>query len=168
MCVVKIVNKEYATQKDLYNLVNYAIMPEHCICGLYGTQGLLKADVATMTIAMSMVKNVYGKTKCRQALHCIVSFSNEEMQFINANSALYIGYEVAFFFNDCQVVFGVHDNEDNLHIHFVINTTSYKDGKQYAIGPAGLYKLKSAVENIVRKYIPRPENPIEAIDRLMG
>lgn len=166
MAVVKFVDKEYSRPEAICNLVNYAINPEHCICGLYGTQGIAKVDGSIMAGNMIAVKEVYGKTTRRQVLHCIISFSEYEMKYITPRIAQLIGYEVSAFFEGYQVVFGIHDNEDNLHIHFIINTTSYIDGKQYAIGPVGVYKLKSVVDNIVRKYISHDENVMERIDAL--
>lgn len=167
MSIVKSTDNFYVTMKDLYNLVNYTIKPNHCICGMYGTQGLLKADGDTMAKAMLDIKNIYGKSGMRQALHYIVSFSEDEMQYITPHDARMIGYEVAEFFTNCQVVFGVHDNEDNLHIHFVVNTTSYADGRQYSVGSQGLYLLKNLVEDIVKKYVPAPSITTENTKTLL-
>ena len=45
-----------------------------------------------------------------------------------------IGYIVAGYFTGWQIVFGIHTNEEHLHIHFVMNTVSYENGLKFSYG----------------------------------
>lgn len=52
-------------------------------------------------------------------------------------------------------MFGVHTNEDNLHIHFVLNTVSYENGLKFSIGFVELQNIKRGIEKIVEEYHAR-------------
>lgn len=149
MPVIKSINKPYRKSNDLKNLVAYAVKPTHCLEGIYGAQGLIKSDALDMWKQMQSEKEHFRKTDGKQAHHYIVSFSEREMQTIGPLEAQAIGYKACRFFEDYQVVFGVHTNEDNLHIHFILNSVSYKNGIKLTMNPARLAKFKRYVECIV-------------------
>ena len=46
-----------------------------------------------------------------------------------------------------QVVYGIHTNEPNLHIHFIINSTSYINGQKYKINTTLIPVFYKAVKN---------------------
>ena len=48
-----------------------------------------------------------------------------------------------------QTVFVVHDNTDDLHIHFVINSLSYETGLKYGVDG----KLCSMIKSLVGKRV---------------
>lgn len=149
MSVFKIMYNKYGDIQDLKNLVNYAIKPEHCIEGIYGAQGVLKGNSDEMYRQMYEIKNYFNKKNGRQALHFILSFSKEEEKFIGLREALEIGYAVAGYFAGWQIVFGVHTNENHLHIHFAMNTVSYVNGLKFSIGIGELQKIKKWIEEMI-------------------
>lgn len=155
MSVFKMIYNRYNNLHDLENLVHYAIRPEHCIEGIYGAQGVSKGSADEMYQQMYGIKSFYNKKSGRQAMHFVLSFSKEEERFIGVKEALEIGYIVAGYFTGWQVVFGVHTNEDNLHIHFVLNTVSYENGLKFSIGFVELQNIKRGIEKIVEEYHAR-------------
>lgn len=85
-------------------------------------------------------------------MHYLLSFSGEEEEYIGVNEALRIGYIVADFFRGWQVVFGIHTDTDNLHIHFIVNCTSYENGRAFDMGPVGLQEVKEYIKAVVWNY----------------
>ncbi len=155
MSIFKIMDHKYRNMQDLENLVNYAIKPEHCIEGTYGAQGVLKGNTEEMYLQMYEIKNYFNKKKGRQAMHFILSFSEQEEKFIGLREALEIGYAVAGYFAGWQIVFGVHTNGEHLHIHFVLNTVSYVNGLKFSIGIAEVQKIQKWIEKMIDGYSNR-------------
>ena len=146
MPVFKAVNKAYRDGSDFRNLVLYAVNRETGETNVCGAQAVMLGDADSMYGQMEEVKRYFRKEDKRQALHYVLSFSKGEMEYIGIREALEIGYSVAgYFFTGWQTVFGIHTDTDNLHIHFVVNGTSYEDGRAFDIGPAGLQEIKEYV-----------------------
>lgn len=153
MCIVKIVNNPYSHPKDVKNLIHYAVQESHCMCGFYGATGMAVGNVEEMTAAMRQVKKEFQKKEGRQLLHIVVSFDDKNEAWVTPELAYRIGYEFAAeFFDGYQVVFGVHDNEDNLHLHLVLNSVSYQDGLKYGVPQNGPQAMKHMVESIMKNY----------------
>ena len=75
------------------------------------------------------------------------------MGYIGTQKALWIGYAFAgYCFLGWQAVFGVHTDTESLHIHFIVNTTSYENGRAYGIGPGGLEEMKQYADVLVWNY----------------
>jgi len=150
MCVVKSMNKRYSTPADIYRALSYIERDDHNICGLRGATGMELQRPRQMQKAMLQVKNEYLKEGGRQILHLTVSFSKEEERIVNLRMALYMGYEIAgIFMAGYQTAFAVHDNTDDLHIHFIINSVSYEDGLKYGVDRKLCGLIKSWVEKKV-------------------
>lgn len=61
--------------------------------------------------------------------------------------AYILSWQIAAFYADrYQIVFGVHDNTDNVHMHFVFNTVRFVDGLKYSESYSDLYKLNVYVD----------------------
>lgn len=58
----------------------------------------------------------------------------------------------AYYGKRYQVFFGIHGNTDHRHIHFVMNTVSYIDGKKYAEGYDDFFKFREYVNTVVESY----------------
>ena len=152
MPVFKAINKHYNTHEDLWNLINYVIADEHCVEKVYGAQGIVKSQTDNMYQQMINVKKYFRKEEGRQALHYVLSFSKDEEEYIGLQEALEIGYRIAYFFSGWQVLFGVHTNTEHLHIHFVVNNTSYENGKSFSMGIRGLQQGQVIARNAVMNY----------------
>ncbi len=148
--IIKVVNKNYRTQKDLENLVGYVlrIKPSdrhHCSCGSFG------AGTITAYEEMVKVQNFYGKTEDRLARHFIVSF--DDNYCIDSETAVRLAYRIALYYGSRhQIIFGVHEDTGNIHIHFVLNTVSFVDGLKFTESPGEFARFKHYVENVVNEY----------------
>lgn len=79
---------------------------------------------------MEAVAKAFGKNKGKRVRHSELSFSAEEG--ISAEQAdLYAREIVLHYAPEYQIVYAVHDDTENTHIHFVMNQISYVDGHRY-------------------------------------
>lgn len=168
MLIVQVRNESYQKETDMLNLIKYAF-GSHCECGLYGAQGLLVGSADEMFADIMDEKKEFSKDGGRMAVHMIVSFDQDMMEYVDPKTALQIGYDIcAVCFPGFQVIFGVHDNTDNLHIHFVVNTVSYYTGNKFSKSVYDLQKIKNNMECIVNTYKPISYvNTIDELDNLM-
>lgn len=164
MLFVQVRNDPYKKERDLRNVIAYTF-GEHCKCGLYGAQGLLVDTADSMYANIMEEKREFTKDSGRMAIHIIVSFDQDMMKYISPEVALHIGYDIcAECFSGFQIIFGVHDNTDNLHIHFVVNTVSYYTGNKFSKSIYDLQKINKEMERIVNAY--KPINYVNTIDEL--
>lgn len=146
------INKGYKRETDVRNVVAYAV-GEHCQCGLFGAQGLLAGTADSMFLSIMEEKREFSKDGGRMVLHIIVSFDDCMKEYITPEVALRIGYDICTAcFPGFQVVFGVHDNTEHLHIHFVVNTVSYYTGKKFSRSVSEIWRMENVMEQIVSSY----------------
>lgn len=142
------INNNYNNEDALDGVIPYVIHSQNNIHNLAFGFG---CNIKNCIEQFKIIKQVYGKCEGRQLRHFIVSFAKSEN--IDSQDAFYIGYEVCQYYSDrYQIIYGLHENTDDLHIHFVMNTVSYVDGKMYREGYSDFNTLKALVDNIVAKY----------------
>ena len=141
-------------QIDLSNEIRYVTNYEKTK-GFIGGWGVTPYNPEQMIYQMTMVKKCYGREQSgwRQLKHIITSFEKEWN--ISPNLALTIAYEIAAYYaGTYQICFGIHENTDNIHIHFILNTVSYIDGKMFCGGPFELAAFKQYVNQVFGRFIP--------------
>lgn len=95
------------------------------------------------------VKDFYRKEGGKQIFHIIFSF---DKYLFTAEECVGIGYKIAEYWGDeRQVVFAVHDDTENLHIHMGINTVAYTNGNYKAFFP--IEEIREFVEPIIQEAI---------------
>lgn len=94
---------------------------------------------------MKIVKEYYNKCGGREYIHFVVSFKGKQ----NADIAYEIADNISMIFENYQVIFAVHLNTSNTHIHFVINTVCVLDGHKYGQSKSDMQNLKQFIENII-------------------
>lgn len=153
MVVVKIMPNSYMDKNAVADLIHYALTDKGTgECVRYrGSLGVDSCSAERMVGQFQIVKRAFDKTGGRQVRHLIVSFSDDENMGPFCTYA--IGFKIAEYFGDCyQVVFGVHEDSARLHIHLIINTVSYIDGKMYSKGPNEAKELEQYINGIVRSF----------------
>lgn len=101
--------------------------------------------------SMEIVSEAFGKSEGVQVRHYIIAFSEGEVKApqiankIAQQIAAYIGREY-------QVVYAVHENKPDLHIHMIVNTVSYVDGHRWRGTKAEFYHLINAIRAILRQF----------------
>lgn len=118
-----------------------------------GYRGFANFDIASMERSFYTTQMLYNKTSGDKLVHLILTFSwdmevNEELAMIIANVITnIIGKEH-------QVVFGVHVNGLNPHIHFIINSVSYVNGKEYIFNSTKVKIYGRAIKNAIAEIVP--------------
>ena len=83
---------------------------------------------------MLFVKQAFHKTDALQLKHFFITFADNEMDLTDFDELLRLGLAVGQCFKEYQMVYGVHLDGSHVHMHFVMNTTSFVDGYQYSGG----------------------------------
>lgn len=127
MVYLKLIEGNYQNKDAIENTIQYICKPEHAISGLIG--GINVTAESNLAIKQFYsVKRFFHKLDGRQVWHFIISFEKRT----NKYDILRYGYKIAeHFSNKYQIIFAVHENEPNIHIHFVMNSVSFVDGKKY-------------------------------------
>lgn len=144
MCIVKMVDDSYLNYSSIFNLVNYALTDKrtHKRVRFYGGYNV---DIDRADSQMVLVKKYYQKDSGREMRHFVVSFDED----ISPYNAWILGWRIAAYYADrYQIVFGVHEDTDNIHIHFVFNTVSFADGRKFSSDYYELSRLKSYVNRL--------------------
>ena len=119
--------------------------------GLY-VGGRHITDISNATEEMMQVKEFYGKLDGRVATHGVISLDEEESDPKNASKLMMLLNDLMQeVFPQYQVVYAVHTNTENLHIHFIINTVGL-DGKKIHMDKRF---MKDVFEVAVNKYADR-------------
>lgn len=121
---------QYNTTQDIINVVSYITNPEATF-GMIGTIGI---SLENYLSEMVMLKEAYDQIVDRQVVHLIVS--SKEFRFLDYNEMMRSAFEIGMFYGiEHQVIFGIHHyrkgtpSPKNMHIHYIINSINYMNGK---------------------------------------
>ena len=140
------------SESQLGNELTYVTNEVKTEAGLYvGCRHI--SDISHATDEMMQVKQFYGKLDGRVATHGIVSLDASESDPRNAGKLMELLNELMEkVFPDNQVVYAVHTNTENLHIHFIINTVGL-DGKKIHMDKTFMRQVMEVeVNNLAEKY----------------
>ena len=153
MLFCKRITNDYKDLKCIYSVIDF----------IYRNNGNNNTYVGGINIAnpikaadeFMLVKRYYGKTEGTQLRHYVISPDPKEL-FI-PYMATELGYQICAYYADkFQSVFSVHTNTSHLHIHVVINTVSYVNGKKLHEGIGDLITFenycRACYEIIKNKY----------------
>lgn len=144
MPVLIMMNKPYNDDEALETVVSYILRSGYGYCGGYGV------DMNYPVQQMQQVKVLWGKDHGRRVRHFILSFIRAEP--IGYEQAMRLGLEICRYYSDYQSVYGLHTDTDNLHLHFAVNTVSYKSGKMYAEGTSDWYGLRGYIQGLLPRW----------------
>ena len=147
--VIQIVNESYKHPQSVYFVTRYVTHNKDGswlqFCGSPNT------SMRDIEGQMMCVKRYFGKMSGRQVRHFFISFDNESG--LIPPDLDRIGMNVCYYYSDrYQIVYGVHEDTDHLHIHFAMNTVSYVDGSMYSSGYEDSYRLTNYVTDVLKKY----------------
>lgn len=134
------------------NELTYVMNDIKTVDGLYvGARHI--SDIKNGTEEMMQVKEFFGKLDGRVATHGVISLDASESDPKNAGKLMLLLDELMQkVFPDNQVVYAVHTNTENLHIHFILNTVGL-DGKKIHMDNNFMSKvLEPAVNELALKY----------------
>lgn len=115
------------TQLWPFEIVERYIMdPSKAKSGYIGLE-MLNEDIVGY---MNIINAFYGDTNGASVVHFVLTFSPTEVS--DPKSAHGFAEQIADYIGrEYQVCCAVHENTENLHIHFIFNTCCYLDGHRY-------------------------------------
>lgn len=150
MAVVEFMNNSYSGRECIENLIFYATHKKNGDWLMYyGGRNIYVPDAVYQ---MRAVKEFFRKSDgFRQVRHIVISFEDRE-QFTPFEASVLADRFCDYYADRYQIVYGVHEDTDNLHIHMVFNTTSFADGRLYSDGIKDLSNFRQYVSKVIRDY----------------
>ena len=139
-----IVRNSYPDLESVQRLLNYVLRTP-----FYGGYAI---DPEQAYDQMRLVKEAYHKTEGVQLKHFLLTFSHEEMMHLDFKDLLELGFQVGKVLERYQIVYCIHLDSDYIHMHFVMNTVSFEDGKKYSDGLVGFQRVKDFLEQRFPKW----------------
>ena len=138
----------FKTATDVKNLIDYTTSSTKVQeDGLFGGAVL----VENAAEAMNRVTDAYHKKAGPRVRHSILSFSPSDP--LTARQVKEIAKKCVEYYEDkYQILAATHEDRDHLHIHFVMNTTSYVDGTKYHGTKADYYGFLNHMNKVMRPY----------------
>ena len=143
MAVLKIVKNNYTSSNSnvpdgvdetlMTNITDWHKTKDNLILGY----NVLLGTPVEMAAQFQTVRRIYHKETGRLIRHFIVSFSKSETDS-PIFAFRFAQFIAMYYIKDYQIISAVHQDTENLHIHFVMNTVSLVDGHKFNEGPKEL------------------------------
>lgn len=133
---VVIVRNTYLDDVALNNVIYY-VLHKASFCGGYG----VTPEISAAQIQMLFVKRAFYQTDALQLKHFFITYSHDEAAYIDFDEMMLTAFKAAKLFGEYQMVYGLHLDGSHVHVHIVMNTTSFIDGHQYSDGLSGFMKV---------------------------
>ena len=150
MAVFKVVNKagKYHDDEALMNVIMYCCNPIKIISGLVGG---LAVNPQHAIYEMETVAGLCDKNSRLRLRHMVLGFDPCELQ--NPREAYSIAYQAAMFYGlDYQIIFCIHEDTDHIHVHFIMNSVSYRTGLKYQGTKKDYYDFQNHLRTILKEY----------------
>lgn len=148
MVVVKSKRDTYGKKRGyLYKALNYLYDNEKALH--IGGYGVSIHNLKETYFQMLFVKKYFHKTEDNPLMHFIISFDDDVKSYDKAKLyAIKIG---SFFKCRHQILWCVHRKErrnSHYHLHMIVNSVSFVDGKLYDSSPDNLCDFCKWIENV--------------------
>ncbi len=154
MAVLKIVNNHSKSKAALRKILNYVLKEEKTSESISYVHGdFIGETISPQTVfdQFMRVKALFGKENGRMYQHGVISWHKDEA--ITPEMALSFGKAfVSKQYPDNQALVCVHIDRDYTHIHFVVNSVSFMDGKMLHWKKSDLQKAKDLSDQLCAKY----------------
>jgi hypothetical protein len=138
----------YRNDDCVDNVINYVCDPLKTPSGFIGGLSVLTTNTEDIIMQFNMIKEIYHKEDGKQVRHFVLSFS--PYYRIEDNNLFNMARLIAAYYADnYQIIYAIHEDKSHQHIHFVMNTVSFRDGKKYSLGRGDYYNFMSHIGMIV-------------------
>ena len=137
-------HKKYFDENSYYDVINYIL--SHAV--YYGA-----ANIHSIHTAADEMRNVaiaFNKGKGKRVRHSVLSFGDWENVTPEIADA-FAQKIILHYADDFQIVYAVHANTDEVHIHFVMNQISFLDGHRYPGDKADYYRFRKWIKQIIHR-----------------
>lgn len=155
---------KYKDDDALHDVLSY--------CGRYGKANCVDGIGVYLPNAIYEMERLYGQARGVRLRHWLLSFSKEELRKISRKSLPtmlhHFGWYAANYYGgQYQIVFSIHLDTDDPHIHFVMNTVNYRTGKKYPGDKADYYSYQRYLTDFFSCYgmelVTVPDRPAAQI-----
>lgn len=148
MASYKVINKagKYKDNWAIHDVIHYATSKASAD-SVFG--GAVLPEIAIQS--MKGVNRAYHKDKGTRLRHSVLSFSPNEGVTLHQVKDV-ARQAIRYYQNDYQILAAVHDDREHLHIHFVMNTVSYRDGSKYGGKKKDYYGFHKHLNDILHHY----------------
>lgn len=159
MSVLKFVNGKNNSRKYLSDVMDYICDPVKT-----GQQKYVDSVGCFPKHAladMMAVKKVNHKTHGKQGEHFVLSLTPDN-PYNNDEFYMELADEIIGYFSKYQCIYALHKDTEIRHLHFVMNSVAYTDGKKFSQSPSDLNNFKLFCNRILDKYkldLIRTSNP---------
>lgn len=133
-----LIRNDYLDKRSLSRVLNYVLRAD--LIGGYAI------DPSCAFKQMRFVKKAFYKEKGVELKHFIIAFTFGELCRIDFDEIMSLGFWVGQFFNEYQMAYAIHTDTAHVHLHVVMNTVSFIDGRKYSDGNVGFLKLRSKLQ----------------------
>lgn len=141
---------KFHDESSYHDAIQYITNPQKAkYVGSCNINDIHHADKEMMSVA-----EAYGKNRGKRVRHSILSFgSHSGVTPEQANQ--YAAQIIQHYAPDYQMVYAVHTNTNELHLHFVMNQTAFSDGHKYEGKKRDYYQFLNHMTHVTnRKVIP--------------
>ena len=136
-------HKKYFDENSYHSVINYIFSHATSIGGS-------THSAETAADEMLYTANYFNKNKGKRLRHSMLSFSKEERVTPGIANNYALGIK-EYYADEFQIVYAVHNNTDDVHIHFVMNQISFIDGHRYAGKKQDYYGFKKYMHSIIER-----------------
>lgn len=147
------INGKYDTKKAVNNVLRYIVRAKGGEPGeeirYWGAFGVCGKSIGKAIKQFIQIQETAGKASGMRLRHFFISLPG---YVDDANIARIIAAAVSeFIYTEYQVVYGVHEKEGNLHIHFAFNPVSYVTHKKWHMSSKEFQEWKEKLAGIVNE-----------------
>lgn len=124
---IKIIDGNYTNEDADYNVIRYAL--RHSNESPIGGTAVYPIDVEQANTQFNNIKKRFGKLDGRKIFHLCLSYpdNTSETKTKALADAKKLSESIGSHF---QNVYGLHEDTDNIHVHFAINSVDYTNGRK--------------------------------------
>lgn len=153
--VFKVVNPKWNPLDDqlIPNEIHYILRKDKIKSGYYGGNNIVLTENPDDIISQFQIPAIYfNKQGCVLLRHFVLSFDRFYECYITPEIIYKIAQRLSMmvlsglFGGYYQAVFAVHEDVENFHAHFLVNTVDLCTGKILTISPSGFKQILKDVE----------------------
>ena len=139
---------KYCDDNALRDVINYITRGYQLPDNMIGAYGVTKNNAA---MQMEIVSEVYWKHLNCRLRHWVVSFSQEDNVTLEEVRQI-ADRSAGFYKSRYQIIYAIQTDTDNIHVHFVMNRISYRDGKAYSGKYSDFYDYRNHLSKLCGRY----------------
>jgi len=125
--------RRYHDENAIRDVVAYCLQPKKIPRQLVGAYAV---NINQAAYEMERLARANGKDHGLRLRHMVLSFSPKEIKRFHNHTyetlKLNGDYAARYYGGQYQIIYAVHEDTDEPHVHFVMNTVNYLSGKKYA------------------------------------